>query len=760
MNRREHFNSLALVVMAILVALPTVVAAQVTPVYKSSNLVMGYVRPGQQANVAGYSRCFTSIGNYLSIRSDNSANIHPVFEVTVTNSNVVINNNAYADGIGAYVCHNDALNREEITAGTVADGTSIGLGLSCVTTIANFSKVRQDGGTVPGSVSCTYDPATGLVKASAAQAGIIGECNYVCAKPSQTKTTQTKSVRYQQVFSGQENIGASLNCAKGTNYFFSICSNAIANSASYDRVTGLANKGSADGCSQRSHSYFCAATPKTQCGDGLDNDSDGVIDAQDPGCWSNPSNPASYDANRVDEAAATTQCQDGIDNDNDGAIDRADQSCSGPLDNDETNPKSQCQDGIDNDGDGAADMADFSCSGKQDNDEANPKSSCQDGIDNDQDGSIDTKDPGCSNNQDNDEGDEPSLVEVGVECVFDNQDGSFTAYFGYENRTNRDLEVISNLNTGTINEFAPGSPNRGQTTTFKVGRQQGVVSVVFNGQPLTWRVRAASGRLSSASASSSSSPCKRVTASADCINGSASGLVATFGYTNPNPFDVIIPVGALNNFSPVPADRSQPTRLKSGRNSASFSTTFNQTLTWNLDGVPATVSKATPICVGGCIDQPVGAIKNELNQAALDLAELTKRAAKILAQRARKVESQGKLSRGSASRIGLDAKRAAKKADELARRAQSLTLGFPEVIKSCPFSAPFCQTVDRGGDIEKLRGLFVEQVDQVRRIMARSSFNKTGKTSRQDPLVAEAQRVKTAGNAQLDQFPRVETKCD
>ena|GEM_PF-3022499 len=979
--------------------------AQTPPVYKTSNLVMGYVRPGQPANVAGYSRCFTSIGDYLWLRSDNSANIEPLFEVTVANNNVVINKNGYADGTGTYVCDNGGLNREEIFAGTVASGATIEPGLSCVLSIANFIKSRQNGGATPGSVSCSYNSATGSITATATQAGAISECNYVCAKPSTTKTTQAKSVRYQQIFVGTENIGATLNCAKGTNYFFTQCSGAGVTTASYDRTTGLASKGFSDGCGRHSFSYFCASTPKTQCADGVDNDSDGVIDAQDPGCWSNPSNPASYDANRVDESAATTQCQDGIDNDGDGAvdlsdfscqntrtkndesnpksqcqdgidndgdgavdladfscggdrqrndelgpksqcqdgvdndgdgavdladfscsgnnqrndefnpkaqcqdgvdndgdgatdladfscsgnkqrndesnpqaqcqdgidndgdgaadladfscggnkqdndesnpksqcqdgidndgdgaidladfscggnrqrndesspkaecqdgidndgdgaidladfscggnrqnndesgnksqcqdgtdndgdgaIDSADFSCSSPQDNDETNPKAQCQDGIDNDGDGAIDMADFSCSGNQDNDEANPKSSCQDGIDNDQDGLVDTSDPGCSNNQDNNEGDEPALLEVGLECVFDNQDGSFTAYFGYENRTAREIQVVTNPSAGTVNEFAPGAPNRGQPTTFKVGRQRGVVPVVFNGQPLTWRVRATGGKLSTATAASNSTPCQRLSPIADCINGSANGLVATFGYNNPNAFDVVIPVGSLNNVSPAPIDRGQPRIFKAGRNAATFSTAFAQTITWNLDGAPATINESTRVCDGGCIDRPIGTIKNELNKTALDLAALTKKAAKLLAQRANQSASRRQISSTVASRVGLDATRAAKKADALARRAQSLTLGFPEVIKSCPFSPPFCQTVDRGKEIDQLRGLFVEQIDQLRRIMARRNFNQTGSTSRQDPLVVEARRVKSDGDAQLSEIPRIDTRCD
>ena len=107
-----------------------------------------------------------------------------------------------------------------------------------------------------------------------------------------------------------------------------------------------------------------------QCGDGVDNDGDGVTDLADPGCSSVQDN---------NEGDGTTQCQDGRDNDGDGATDYPnDFSCASRTDNDETNPKSQCQDGVDNDGDGAIDLADFSCqNNRQRNDEANPKAQCQ-----------------------------------------------------------------------------------------------------------------------------------------------------------------------------------------------------------------------------------------------------------------------------------------------------------------------------------------------------------------------------------------------
>ena len=420
----------------------------------------------------------------------------------------------------------------------------------------------------------------------------------------------------------------------------------------------------------------------------------------------------------------------------------------------------QCKDGIDNDGDGAIDIADFSCQGDPDrDDESNPQASCQDGVDNDNDGLTDLADPGCRDSQDNDESDEAALLTVGVRCVFDNQDGTFTAYFDYNNTGKTSIEVPKGVTDSTRNDFCPGCGDRGQPTVFVPGLNKGALPVVFDGADLTWSVRAAGSALSQATASKSSPECAHPQPIAECINGSASGIEVTYGYRNPNDFALAIPHGILNYFSPAPANRGQPTTLKPGLNSAAFTTGLTERMMWNLDGTSAAVTSETPICPGGCVDTPVGTIKSELNQSALDLAALTKRAARVLAKRAQQRAKSGLLSSSAASRASVDAVRASKKADQMAKRANELTIGIPEVITSCPFSPPYCETIDRTETIKALRALYADMLNQVKRIMARSNFRASGDTSRQDPLVIEGKRLKALGDTQLDELPRTATDC-
>ncbi|MCZ6463517.1 MAG: hypothetical protein O7A09_04195, partial [Proteobacteria bacterium] len=132
-----------------------------------------------------------------------------------------------------------------------------------------------------------------------------------------------------------------------------------------------------------------------ECGDGHDNDGDGMTDfPDDPGC---------ADAAQDDESP---ECDDGIDNDLDTFTDLDDPSCTAATVDAE---ESECTDGEDNDGDLAVDFpADPGCTSAADISEEHD---CQDGVDNDRDGRIDDgEDPGCTGPTD------PMEIEPGLVC--------------------------------------------------------------------------------------------------------------------------------------------------------------------------------------------------------------------------------------------------------------------------------------------------------------------------------------------------------
>lgn len=146
----------------------------------------------------------------------------------------------------------------------------------------------------------------------------------------------------------------------------------------------------------------CSPAESGECFDGQDNDGDGLIDIDDPGCI----------REEETESPDAAECEDLIDNDGDGLIDLADPGCESRHDNDEYDiPNPLCADGIDNDDDGLIDYPNdpgcqFSLSDSEEDDcpDGAICPQCSNGIDDDEDGTIDYPDDlGCNSAGDNNE---------------------------------------------------------------------------------------------------------------------------------------------------------------------------------------------------------------------------------------------------------------------------------------------------------------------------------------------------------------------
>jgi len=200
---------------------------------------------------------------------------------------------------------------------------------------------------------------------------------------------------------------------------------------------------------------------------------DGIIQVQGAG-WNSElavgqSTSFGFCANG-DNAPMSYQCGDGIDNDGDGLVDLQDPGCDNAEDNDEYNkppPTTQCNDGVDNDGDGLADLKDPGCANADDNDETNspPATQCSDGIDNDGDGLIDLKDPGCENADDNDEA---NTICGSVETdtvIQDDWGAGYCANVTVTNNTCQPVEWEINVAVeGTVDNLWNGKYVQGQNT--------------------------------------------------------------------------------------------------------------------------------------------------------------------------------------------------------------------------------------------------------------------------------------------------------
>lgn len=169
------------------------------------------------------------------------------------------------------------------------------------------------------------------------------------------------------------------------------------------------------------------------CRDGLDNDGDGLVDADDPQCFDGTGLEAGLEV----EGALTT-CTNGIDDDGDGVLDADDPGCRDAADRDEGDDYApdRCTDGVDNDLDGLIDANDPDCATEGSGDGSGAASggegrallstalpyeleppTCSNGIDDDGDGLVDwPADTDCygpsSGREARTEKSEPTLVGV------------------------------------------------------------------------------------------------------------------------------------------------------------------------------------------------------------------------------------------------------------------------------------------------------------------------------------------------------------
>ena len=384
-------------------------------------------------------------------------------------------------------------------------------------------------------------------------------------------------------------------------------------------------------------------------------------------------------------------------------------------------------------------------------------------------------DPGCSTPQDNDESNEPVKISLSTECVLDNFNGTKTAFFSYNNATAQTISIaVGNTSSPTTrNDVSPGGPNLAQPTSFTPGITKGAFSVALSGTSVTWSIRPLGGAVSTATASAASPACAKVQPLAECQGFDNGVLRVLGGYQNLNNFEVKIPIGGLNNFSPGNQNQGQPVSFLAGLNKAAFNINLTDTSTvlmWTLNGLQAVASTALPICSGECVDTPVGSITEEIDELAVQIAALTKQAAAILASaeatvaKTSTVSSKKKRTRTqvriAASADRVDAERANAKATEYVTQSQELTIQIPDVIKNCPEAPQFCQTVDNGPTIDALRNLFAQARNTAQRTIARAYFRNTGATNRKDSLVAQAKSLESQGLAQLDLIPRTSTECE
>ena len=374
---------------------------------------------------------------------------------------------------------------------------------------------------------------------------------------------------------------------------------------------------------------------------------------------------------------------------------------------------------------------------------------CSDGIDNNGNGLIDLADPGCNNSAQtpNENGAQTtSGVVITLAGIYDNKDGTYTAYINYNNTTGGQVTLPAGVNGATQNYFAPAPADRGQGSVFKVGLNAGAIRVTWDGKPLVYAVATTGAVPSILNFSSSSTPVLGlIEPLAEClVVSSGTNFTAVMGYNNPNDIEIALPIGPRNFFTPGNQDRGQPTQFFKGLNKGALLVDGSALLEWKLPGKSAKVDSTTKSC--GCPATAGAEIRAELNATALALNKLAQQSVSLLKS----------LGTEAGNKSAADAQKRA--SDNLAA-IQALTIKIPNVIVSCPETPTGCVRVDNQPSIEGLQGQINVSVHIVKRATARANFLKTGETVRNDPIVVKAKKLQDAGNLILKQYPRFSTSC-
>lgn len=208
---------------------------------------------------------------------------------------------------------------------------------------------------------------------------------------------------------------------------------------------------------------------------------------------------------------------------------------------------------------------------------------------------------------------QPKISPV-LECVTDNDDGTYTARFGYNNTGAEAKE----LPIGPVNRFNRPSHDQGQPARFDPGRHVGSFSVVFDGGNLVWTLQS-NGK--SRTATASDHPDQRcapevsgnkISPIAECVVKEPDGtFTARFGYENHYNQAVRVPQGPNNKLTPSPFDGHQPATFempdiyedRPGRtpfNIGAYRVNFDPeqvgNIVWTLGARTATASAATKRC--------------------------------------------------------------------------------------------------------------------------------------------------------------------
>lgn len=347
-------------------------------------------------------------------------------------------------------------------------------------------------------------------------------------------------------------------------------------------------------------------------------------------------------------------------------------------------------------------------------------------------------------------------LSVKLEGIYDNFDGSYTAYLSYKNSSPSTIEIPIGDSGSEKNILLPSQEGRGQPTSFKKGSHTGAIRITFKGERVTWALKTRNDPAVQIQFSTQSPRLSPVLPVVDCITTSASGGVqAIMGYNNPNDFEIRIPVGTENAFAPGEPDRTQPDIFFYGLNRGAFSVNASPPVAWRLSGTTANISPSGPSC--DCPVSDNSRSKKQILSATTALGLLVFESATTLEETA-KVKPL-KLSASDSKLLGDDIKRAKNRATRGMISLKAHLNAIPAESRSCPTVAVTCQRIDDGSSVLAIRRQLKSLGESLEKLAA---WGSNGASTQTD---ANAQtRMKGAALAHealeaLGTIPRFRVKC-
>ena len=363
-----------------------------------------------------------------------------------------------------------------------------------------------------------------------------------------------------------------------------------------------------------------------------------------------------------------------------------------------------------------------------------------------------TKDTDCEGNQACDLEkhtcyDTQKAVTPLFNCIIDNYDDTYIAYFGYENPNGEEITINAGSNEeGAKNLINNSTSYKDQTSTFKTGNVAGAFYVPFKkGQTVTWTLQNNREAPKTVQATSASVKCALIEPYAQCIDRNKDGSYkAHFGYINKNEFEVAIPDGKANFLSPY--SKVQTDHFIKGKVDNAFSVDFTDSVTWNLNGKEATATKKTSPCAEiYCTQTSIAEGKKKLNGDEF-VAMLEAQTELLLDELnpypyIRDIEAS--------------ADRRENRADKNNKEIKEQVAKLPDIMLNCD-NADFCPLVDN----EDTLNLIWRKLRKLRRQVGRTIRQRNILEKDRTKLLNDNSKILAGKKAILDTIPRFANDCD